>query len=217
MRTSARPVFDTRSRGHILVVDDDRTVCENLCAVLELEGFTAEAIHASERLFESIAAAFPPPACIVLDLHMPVMNGLNVLTEMSRRAVRVPVIMISGDVDVPAAVEAMKRGARDFVIKPFVAAALIERINAVIDTAADSSDVDLAYKHGLTPREQEVLHQITLGSSNKEAGRTLGISPRTVEVHRAHVMSKLGAKNTADLMRIILSHAEAKSRSDPGK
>lgn len=212
MRLSAKPAFEASFRGDILVVDDDETVCENLCTILELEGFQAQGVNSSARLLEIIAASSPLPACIVLDLQMPGMSGLEMLSELTRRGVKVPVIMMSGHGDIVAAVEAMKLGASDFIVKPFMAAALIARIDAVVDAANASPDADLALKHGLTPREQEVLHQITRGSSNKEAGRTLGISPRTVEVHRAHVMSKLGARNTADLMRIILSHVQAKTQ-----
>ncbi|RYE50188.1 MAG: response regulator transcription factor, partial [Hyphomicrobiales bacterium] len=210
MRLSTKPIFEAPSRGTVLVVDDDRTVCENLCAILELEGFHAEGVNSSEGLFELVSTSLP--ACIVLDLQMPGMSGLEILGELSRRPVKVPVIMMSGHGDIAAAVEAMKLGASDFIVKPFMAASLIARIDAVVDAASASPHVDLASKHGLTPREQEVLNQITRGSSNKEAGRTLGISPRTVEVHRAHVMSKLGARNTADLMRIILSHVQAKNK-----
>lgn len=212
MRVTARPVYQTQVKGDILVVDDDVTVRDNLCAILELEGYRVEGISSGRRLLDVVASAATPPACIVLDLQMPEMSGLELLAELGRRGVKAPVVMISGNVDVPAAVEAMKLGARDFIVKPFRASNLIERIDAIVDSTGKSADIDIAYRHGLTPREQEVLQQITRGSSNKEAGRTLGISPRTVEVHRAHVMSKLGAKNTADLMRIILSHAQAKSR-----
>lgn len=212
MRLSAKPVFEAPLRGTILVVDDDQTVCENLCAILELEGFSVQGINSSSQLFEIVSAPTELPACIVLDLQMPGMSGLEALSELSRRGVKVPVIMMSGHGDIVAAVDAMKLGASDFIVKPFMASALIARIDAVVGAASVSPDADLASKHGLTPREQDVLHQITRGSSNKEAGRTLGISPRTVEVHRAHVMSKLGAKNTADLMRIILSHVQAKNQ-----
>lgn len=213
MGLSAKPALSVPRKGVVLVVDDDRSVRENLCVILDLEGYQAESYGNGELLLEVMNSRQTPPACIILDLQMPGLSGLEVLAELSRRGIKTPVVMISGRSDIHAAVEAMKLGARDFMVKPFMGADLVAKVEAIADSGAEPQEADLGGKHGLTRREREVLLQIVQGSSNKEAGRTLGISPRTVEVHRAHVMSKLGAKNTADLMRIILSRAEAKNRA----
>ncbi|MEM8878774.1 MAG: LuxR C-terminal-related transcriptional regulator, partial [Pseudomonadota bacterium] len=112
--------------------------------------------------------------------------------------------------DIPTAVAAIKMGAFDFIEKPFDAETVVERVSDALVRRANRSPDDLVDKsfpghETLTPREREVLAQITAGASNKEAGRTLGISPRTIEVHRARIMEKLGARNAADLVRIVLA------------
>ena len=118
--------------------------------------------------------------------------------------------VISGRGDIPAAVEAIRNGALDFIEKPFEAAALVARVRNAIDAwhSGNRKDSILARDFSgherLTARERDVLEQIAQGASNKEAGRDLGISPRTIEVHRARIMEKLAAKNAADLMRIVL-------------
>ena len=126
--------------------------------------------------------------------------------------------MISGAADIAMAVEAMKYGALDFLEKPFSSDAIVDRVRAAVkvwrETRGSESDglANFPGRHLLTCREREVLSQVARGASNKEAGRRLGISPRTVEVHRARIMDKLGAKNTADLIRIVFSEASARRR-----
>jgi len=160
------------------------------------------------------AARSRTPACIILDVLMPARSGLDILKDLDGHHSKTPVIVISGRSDIPMAVDAIKNGAHDFIEKPFEAETVLARVRAAIVAYArrrDSGGASKALSPNfpgrklLTPREFEVLNQIISGASNKEAGIHLAISPRTVEVHRAHIMDKLAARNTADLIRIVLS------------
>lgn len=196
--------------GDIYIVDDDPAVRDALSLVLSLEGYHVRAF--------SEGAAFLPiarqhvPACVILDVHMPGRSGLDILKELEADRYPAPIFIISGQGDIPMAVDAIRHGALDFIEKPFDADTVVERVReaiAVQAARAKAEPVDLLTAHFpghdlLTPREREVLVQIASGASNKEAGRVLGISPRTIEVHRARIMEKLGAKNAADLVRIVL-------------
>ncbi len=193
----------------VVVVDDDPSVRDALLLLLRLDGFEAKAFADGESFFESLQSSMP--ACVILDLQLPGSSGLAVLRQLADMRFASPVFVISGHSDIAMAVEAMKLGAVDFLEKPFSAGAMIDRVrDAVlsyrrsmagqIDGLADFPGLNL-----LTRRERDVLAQVTHGASNKEAGRRLGISPRTIEVHRARIMDKLGARNAADLMRIVLS------------
>lgn len=146
---------------------------------------------------------------MLLDVHMPGRSGIEILRSLQEKRFSAPVFVISGQGDIPMAVEAIKQGAHDFIEKPFDADTVVGRVREAIRamramTRKGAPDLDFPGVGQLTPREREVLEQITGGASNKEAGRTLGISPRTVEVHRARIMEKLGARNAADLVRIVL-------------
>jgi two-component system response regulator FixJ len=192
----------------IFVVDDDETVRETLTAVFTPEGCRVTCF-AEGRAFLAAARA-RTPACILLDVNMPGRSGLDVLRELDAPHYPAPVLIVSGQRDVPTAVDAMKGGALDFIEKPFDAEQVLARVREAILVWARRGPGDVNAPHfpgwdRLTPREREVLKQITGGASNKEAGRQLGISPRTIEVHRARIMDKLGAKNAADLVRIALS------------
>lgn len=204
----------------VVVVDDDPSVRDALMLLLRIDGFEAAAFGDGESFFDSLANSMP--SCVILDLQLPGRSGLTVLKQLADMRFAPPVFVISGQSDIPMAVEAMKLGAIDFLEKPFSAGAMIDRVrDAVraycgsvagrIDGLADFPGMML-----LTRRERDVLALVTNGASNKEAGRRLGISPRTVEVHRARIMDKLGARNAADLMRIVLSNAPVPSRRSLG-
>lgn len=194
----------------IAVVDDDPAVCDSLRMMLEGEGCGVK-IFTSGQAFIDAAKDFKPDA-VLLDVHMPAGSGLDVLEAIGGPQYPAPVIMISGQGDIPIAVAAVKAGAHDFVEKPFDGEAVIERVREAVRGRAAARERPPKRRHfpgaeTLTAREMDVLDEIARGLSNKEAGRILGISPRTVEVHRARVMEKLGARNTADLMRIVLSES----------
>jgi hypothetical protein len=193
----------------VFIVDDDPSVRDALSLLLKIEGFSTQAFGDGGAFFEALPMG--NPVCVILDLHLPGVPGLEVLRRLSDMRFAAPVFVISGQSDVAMAVEAMKLGALDFLEKPFSASVIIERVREAVmayrrSMAGQIDEIsDFPGRHLLTRRERDVLAQVARGASNKEAGRRLEISPRTIEVHRARIMDKLGARNAADLMRIVLS------------
>ena len=201
-----QPGADKQRSIHI--VDDEPAVRDALAVVFRLEGFAVTGFGNGDDFLA--AARADPPSCVILDIHMPGRSGLEILRDIDAAHYPSPIFVISGRGDIPTAVSAIKHGAFDFIEKPFDADTVVQRINDALDRRNGSGgngriDFDAGVLEALTPREREVLGQITAGASNKEAGRNLGISPRTIEVHRARIMDKLGAKNAADLVRIVMS------------
>jgi two-component system response regulator FixJ len=193
----------------IHIVDGDIETCEALSVLFRLEGFqTGYFLEAAQ--FVTALDRWQPDA-VVLNLRVGQDSGLALLSRVRGTQTGTPVIMLADGPQVEAAVTAMKLGATDVLPKPLDSDRLLMvvrealRRETVRMPATDHRQVELRNLARLTPREREVLQLITSGQSNKEAGRQLGISPRTIEVHRARVMEKLGAKNTADLMRIVLT------------
>lgn len=192
----------------VFIVDDDPSVRDALSLLLRIEGFAPRAFGDAGSFLE--AFRLRQPACVILDVNLPDESGLQVLREMASERPP-PVVVMSGHGDIATVVAAMKFGATDFVQKPFAASAMADRVREAVTAYRRSREehieglADFAGRHRLTGRERDVLQQVAQGASNKEAGRRLGISPRTVEVHRARIMDKLGAKNAADLMRIVMS------------
>jgi FixJ family two-component response regulator len=203
------------SRGEIFVVDDEPAVRETLAVVLSSGGYEVTCFADGAALLE--VARDRTPAAILLDVHIPGKSGLDILKELQGEDYPAPIFMISGQGDIAMAVGAIKSGAIDFVEKPFRGNEIVTRVSEAIEAYArrqkeSSSSVASLHFPGrepLTRREREVLQQFTAGASNKEAGRTLGISPRTIEDHRANIMKKLGARNAADLVRIVMTAQRA--------
>jgi FixJ family two-component response regulator len=200
------------SRGEIFVVDDDPAVRDTLSMVLSTAGYQVICFADGAALLA--VARTRTPAAILLDVHIPGKSGLDILKELHGEDYPVPIFMISGHGDISMAVSAIKSGALDFIEKPFRGSELVTRLEDAIGAyarrQAQFAGSNIATLHfpgrePLTRREREVLEQFTSGASNKEAGRTLGISPRTIEDHRANIMKKLGAKNAADLVRIVMT------------
>jgi FixJ family two-component response regulator len=200
------------SRGEIFVVDDDPAVRDTLSMVLSAGGYQVICFADGAALLA--VARTRTPSCILLDVHIPGKSGLDILKELHGEDYPAPIFMISGQGDITMAVSAIKNGALDFIEKPFrgseIVARLDEAIGAYARRQAESSPSNVASLHfpgrePLTRREREVLEQFASGASNKEAGRHLGISPRTIEDHRANIMKKLGARNAADLIRIVMT------------
>lgn len=203
-------VEQSGTRGEIFVVDDDPAVRETLSVVLSGAGYKVICFADGAALLA--VARDHSPAAILLDVHIPGKSGLDILKELRGEDYRAPIFMISGQGDIAMAVAAIKNGALDFIEKPFRGSEIVARLNEAIEGCARCQKAPSAIgtlrlpgREPLTRREQEVLEQFTSGASNKEAGRTLGISPRTIEDHRANIMKKLGAKNAADLVRIVMT------------
>ncbi len=205
----------TVSNSEMFVVDDDASIRDALSLVFTHEGYRVTGFTEGDSFLA--AARVHTPSCVILDIHLPGRSGIDVLKELDAQHYGAPVFVISTHGDVPLAVDAIKQGAFDFIEKPFDIEAIVARVREGIAgwnrPAASGAAATLALSfqgmERLTPREREVLSQIAAGASNKEAGRRLGISPRTIEVHRARIMDKLGARNAADLVRIVLTQARA--------
>jgi two-component system, LuxR family, response regulator FixJ len=202
-------------RGKIFIVDDDPAVRDALGVIFTLDGYDVMTFADGPSVLEAARAV--TPACILLDIHMPGMSGLDVLRRLNKQNFALPVFIISGKTDIPMAVDAIKHGALDVIEKPFDADTVVSRVCEALEAWAQrAKNAEAPFRNFpghelLTPREREVLEQIAGGASNKEAGRALGISPRTIEVHRARIMEKISAKNTADLVRIVLSESTKRS------
>lgn len=193
----------------IYLVDDDDSVRRSVSFMLRTSGYL---VHAFESGIEFLRAAGKlEPGCILLDIRMPGMDGLEVQQEITARGLTYPVIIMTGHGDVELAVAAMKAGAVDFIEKPFEKAVLVAAIeesrNRLKDTnhrQAKREEARLRL-NGLTPREHDVLEGLVEGYPNKTIGYDLGISPRTVEIHRANLMNKLEVQNLSDLLRIAFA------------
>src|ERR1700728_1817274 len=204
----------TGTIDEVFIVDDDYDMREALSAIFRQEGYRTAAF-ADGRSFVRLARR-QAPACVLLDLCMPGMSGLEVLKELDARNYPAPILVDSAPEDVLNVVQAMRHGAFDYLEKRLDPEAIVTRVVEAIESwkhfrERDESPAPVSPSirgyYELTRREREVLAQIAGASSNKETARNLGISPRTVEIHRGRIMHKLGAKNSVDLMRIVMNGA----------
>lgn len=189
------------------VVDDEEQVRNSLAFLLTVSGYAVR-VHASAAAFLQLAPGLRQ-ACLITDLRMPDINGVELLRRLGDIGAALPTLVITGHADVPMAVEAMKAGALDFIEKPFedtVLLAAVERAAAEVERrgAADDADELRERFETLTERERQVMKSIVDGLPNKTIAYDLTISPRTVEVHRANVMGKMRAANLAELVRMAL-------------
>lgn len=194
----------------VFVVDDDEAIRDSLAALLQAEGLTVETF-ASGEAFLAAFDADDRPGCLLVDMRMPGMSGLELHEALAARAVSIPVIMITGQGDVPTAVRAMKAGVAEFVEKPVNPDEVLEMIGRllaeqqVVAEARDAAADVMKRLDRLTPRERDVLKHLVAGAPNKVIAYELGISPRTVEVHRARVMEKMQARHLSELVRMALA------------
>ena len=200
----------------VMVVDDDAGVRNAMRALLKSVGL-GSTLFASGPEF---LASYQPHqhGCLVLDIRMPGMSGLELQQQLNLRGAVIPVIFMSGHADIPMAVEAMQHGAFDFLQKPFRDQDLLDRIQRAIAKDAElrrslgQHERIKAHLNDLTPREREVLDLMTQGLQNKAIAQKLNVSPRTIEIHRARVMEKMKASSVAELVRMMmdLDHAAAR-------
>ena len=192
----------------VFVVDDDESVRGSLRFLLRSVGLESHAFGSAPEFL----AAYDPaqPGCLVLDVRMPGMSGLELQQELNVRGAIIPVVFITGHGDVPMAVEAMQHGAHDFLQKPFRDEELIERVKRALAKDAktraglEEHQSIRARLDSLTPRERQVLALMARGKPNKIMAYELGLSQRTVEIHRARVMEKSGASSVAELVRMVM-------------
>jgi two-component system response regulator FixJ len=187
----------------IYIVDDDEAVRDSLSLLLESAGHLVEAFEAAADALASCRRKVP--ACVITDVRMPEMDGLEFQEKLSGARIDVPVIVMTGHADVPLAVRAMKAGAVDFIEKPFSDDAILASIETAMKRQARAADPgSIERLQSLTPREREVLELLVVGHPNKVIAHRLDISPRTVEIHRAHVMEKMKAKSLPELVRTAM-------------
>lgn len=204
----------------VFVVDDDESVRGSLRFLLRSVGLESHAFGSAPEFL----AAYDPaqPGCLVLDVRMPGMSGLELQQELNVRGATIPVVFITGHGDVPMAVEAMQHGAHDFLQKPFRDEELIERVQRALARDAKTRAGLKAHESirerldSLTPRERQVLALMARGKPNKIMAYELGVSQRTVEIHRARVMEKSGASSVAELVRMVMDVEPQLAPSDQG-
>lgn len=194
--------------SEIYVIDDDEGMRRALSLLLRSAGFTPYAYPSAQQFLDECERLHP--ACVITDVRMPGMTGLELVRRLKEMGLPHPVIVMTGHADVPIAVAAMKAGAVDFLEKPLDDARLLRALLAAQNTDRLASPANARAQAaeliaGLSAREQDVLRWVVAGKANKVIAQGLGISPRTVEVHRANLMRKLGATSLSELVRIALS------------
>ena len=199
---------DSSSDVVVVVVDDDEAVRDSLGMLLRSVGYRTELFDSANAFLEAFDAS--RPGCLVLDVRLPGMSGLDLQQELSQRGAQLPIVFITGHGDVPMAVRAMKLGAVDFLEKPFKEQDLLDRISGALAIGRrrrQRSDEEAAVADryaSLTPREREVLDLVVEGIANKVIASRLGASRRTIEIHRANVMRKMEADSLAHLVRMAM-------------
>lgn len=191
------------------LVDDDEAIRRSVGFMLKTSGFHVRSYESGVELLKG--AANLEPGCILLDIRMPGVDGLEVQASLRDKGITLPVIIMTGHGDVSLAVQAMKAGAVDFIEKPFEKAVLLSAIEHGVERLKQSAanheraDEAVVRLQVLTPREREVLDGLAKGLPNKTIAYDLGISPRTVEIHRANVMSKLAVRSLSEALRIAFA------------
>lgn len=203
---------DAATTGQTLVVhivDDDAAVRRSLALMLGSAGHATRTYESAEAFLAGSDAA--APGCAIIDIRMPGMDGLALQQELNARDVPIPVVIVTGHGDVALAVQAMKAGAVDFIEKPYAEADMLRAVEAALEREADerqqraASETATARIATLTPRERDVLRLLVAGWPNKVIAHELGISPRTVEIHRANLMDKLACRSLAQAVRMALA------------
>jgi two-component system, LuxR family, response regulator FixJ len=194
------------------IVDDDEAVRRSLAMLLgSLQQPSATYESAAELLAAAAAPGGLAPGCVLVDVRMDGMDGISLIESLQRQGVGLPIVVVTGHGDVPLAVRAMRAGAMDFVEKPYSEERILEAVEGALAALRETDQRRLLERQasaqvaGLSPREAEVLAALVAGKANKVIAFELGISPRTVEVHRAHLMEKLGVRSLPEAVRIGLA------------
>lgn len=197
---------ETDGTGTVYIVDDDERMRLSMVSVMEMAAIDVESFPDAASLLA--AHALRRPGCVLMDLRMPRMSGIEALEALRARGEHIPVILITGYGDVDSAVRAMKAGAADFLMKPVRPKPLLAIVRDCLKKDRSACRIDMGLQElrqrmgSLTVREREVMRLVVDGASNKVVARELAVSPRTVEHHRAHMMQKLGAQSLADLVQM---------------
>ena len=190
----------------VFVIDDDASVRKSLSRLLRSLGFEVEAFASSELFLER--APYDGVGCIILDIRMPGLDGMALQEQLSKADYSMPIIFITGHGDIPMSVRAMKKGAVDFLPKPFDDDDLLQAVRRGIEkdvqARAERAEIELVLERLklLTPREQEILRYVISGLLNKQIGFKLGIAEKTIKIHRGRIMEKLHVSSVADLVRL---------------
>ena len=197
------------SKHNVFVVDDDQAVRDSLRWLIESVDLNVKTFSNGQELLDNFEGA--DISCLVLDVRMPGISGLDLQQRLDKMNCKVPVIIVTGHADVPMAIQAMKAGAFDFIEKPYSDQLLLERIQCAIEQddcfkkqQTISNEINQRIE-SLTPREKEVMGLVVSGHSNKGIAKELGVSIKTVEVHRGNLMSKMEAKSLSELVRLVMS------------
>ena len=191
----------------VFVVEDNQSVSKSLCALLNSHGYQTVAFESAEAFLESYDPDLP--ACIILDLRLPGMSGLQLQSHLNAQGSNIPIVVLTAHGDIPLAVQSMKAGAIDFIEKPAQIDQLLEAIstagNVLFNRPTRQVPKQIVYNRlaKLTDREREVLQHLILGKLNKEIAEELGISQRTIEIHRARIRDKMQARGISDLIRMM--------------
>lgn len=193
------------TRGTVFLLDDEPGMVKALTRLLKAEGFTVRGFTSAKTFLESYRAE--SPSCLVLDVEMPELNGLELQERLTHAGILLPIVFLTGHGDIPMSVQAVKAGAADFLTKPVNDANLLRAVRAALQRAADERDIvaEVAMLRqryaSLTPREREVMAHVVSGQLNKQIAGDLGTGEQTIKVHRARVMEKMAVDSLADLVR----------------
>lgn len=198
----------------VFIVDDDAAIRDGLVMLFRTHGYEPEAFPSGPAFLERCAGAMPERYAAILDLSMPEMDGLQLQSKLQDGGLDIPIIFLSGDGDIPTAVDAVRHGAIDFVEKPVDSDVLIDRVETALELQRSRDKTGWLRREfrarlkTLTARERQVLESIADGKTSRVAGAELGISERTIELHRSRILKKMGARNSNELLNRVIPNLE---------